>query len=715
MTFSSRCQDGPELTYCHVKAFAFASLFILILLIYSNSFHCAWHFDDFTNINNNPNLHMTEISWHSVKSALFSDGDQPNKLYRPVACLSFALNYYFGGLNVFGYHVVNILIHFISSFFLFLFLYRSLTLPTLREKYERDAYFISLLATVLWAVNPLQTQAITYIVQRMASLAAMFYIAGMYFFLRARTDSLKRRRIFFFVLCGISFLFAMGSKENAAMFPVSLLLFEILVIQKDPVHFLHVHMGRLGIVLGATLCIALAYLYIDTGSLLTFLKGYASRPFTLGQRLLTEPRIIVFYLSLLFYPMPNRLSIVHDFPISTSLFHPVSTFFCILAILTIITGAILLGKKRPLISFCVLFFFLNHVIESSIFPLELVFEHRNYLPSMFLFLPVAIGFSFILEIYKNKPAMKSVLSGFIILVLIGLGHSTFMRNFTWKNEKSLWIDAVDKAPNLYRPRHNLANSYQNDGKSDKAIAEYNIALKKRISYNIKGKYITYYNLGILYYHKKKYNKAISYYRKSVSLNPGFPDAFTNLASVMDLIGKHRKAEKYLQKALSLNPFSSAARYNLGLNYLEQGQPNNAIPNLREALRDRDLETPAAEMLGIAYKQEGQFGQAVVYLREALEKNPHNIMVRLHLAEIFYRLHNPKQALDETEQVLVLIRDKQLLDQTLDRIFLKDTYRRRLMPNPQICTKLLSEALGDRARELSSWRKQLDKQAEKPGN
>lgn len=705
--YSSDCHDRPGLTHCRIVVFAFLSLIVLIFLVYSNSFHCAWHFDDFPNIHDNPNIHMTEISWHSIKSALFSDRNNPHIPARPVACMTFALNYYFGSLNVLGYHLVNILIHFMSSFFLFLFIYRSLSLPTLKEKYERDAYLISLLATVLWAINPIQTQAITYIVQRETSLAAMFYIMGMYFFLRARTHGLRSKRIFFFALCGTSFLLAMGSKENAAMFPISLLLFEVLVIQKNPTRFLRTNMRKLGIALGAVLCFALIYLYIDTGSLLSVLKGYNDRPFTLGQRLLTEPRIIIYYLTLLFYPMPNRLSIVHDFPISTSLFHPISTFLCILAIFAIIAGALLLAKKRPLISFCVLFFFLNHVIESSIIPLELVFEHRNYLPSMFLFLPVAIGFSAILEIYKNKPVMKSILSGFIILVLIGLGHSTFMRNFTWENEKSLWIDAVNKAPNLYRPRHNLANAYQNDGELEKAISEYNIALKKPITYNNSGKFITYYNMGQLYFEKKEYKQAIAYYRKSISLNPTFPDAYTNLAVVMDLQGEHHEAQEYLHKALFLNPSSIEVRYDLGLDYLEQDQPDKAISNFQQALKDKDMKIRATEMLGIAYKQKDNLGRAIVYFKQALEKNPHNIIVRLHLAEIYYRLHDLKEARNETKNVLVFIRDKHLLDQTLDRIFLKDTGRQRLMPDPQICVTLLSEVLKDREKQLKRWGKQLD--------
>jgi hypothetical protein len=119
-------------------------------------------------------------------------------------------------------------------------------------------------------------------------------------------------------------------------------------------------------------------------------KLYEARPFTLGQAVLTPPRVILFYLSLLFYPVEQRLSITHDIQLSNSLFDPPSTIVAILVLLGIVGACLLKSKKWPFISYCILFFFMNHVIEGSVFGLELIFEHRNYLPSMLLFAPVAI-------------------------------------------------------------------------------------------------------------------------------------------------------------------------------------------------------------------------------------------------------------------------------------------------------------------------------------
>jgi hypothetical protein len=134
----------------------------------------GWQLDDITNIVNNEGLHLDAMSLEGIKKAFFSDPGRPGGLYRPVACVTFALNYHLGGLDVFGYHAVNLAIHIVASIFLYLLIYHTLCLPSLSEKYARRAYSIALLSAVLWAIHPIQVQSVTYIVQRMTSLAGMF-------------------------------------------------------------------------------------------------------------------------------------------------------------------------------------------------------------------------------------------------------------------------------------------------------------------------------------------------------------------------------------------------------------------------------------------------------------------------------------------------------------------------------------------------------------
>jgi len=147
-------EPETHLTPCRKNVFAIVTIFIIVIAIYSNTLNASWHFDDETNILGNNPLHLKELNWQNIKKTFFASYDNGGKIYRPIACFTFALNYYFGKDNVFGYHFVNLSIHLLTSIFLFLFIYHSLNLPLLKAKYGPNSYFIALLATVLWAEFP---------------------------------------------------------------------------------------------------------------------------------------------------------------------------------------------------------------------------------------------------------------------------------------------------------------------------------------------------------------------------------------------------------------------------------------------------------------------------------------------------------------------------------------------------------------------------------
>jgi tetratricopeptide (TPR) repeat protein len=461
--------------------------------------------------------------------------------------------------------------------------------------------------------------------------------------------------------------------------------------------------------MGAILILGFTYIYIQGGNIFSFLNGYENRPFTMVQRLLAEPRIIIFYISLLLYPMPNRLNIAHSFQISTSLFNPISTVLSIILIAGAIGYAVYSAKKQPLFSFCILFFFLNHVIESTIFPLELIFEHRNYIPSMLFFLPVAIGFCNLLELYAMKRTMKHIISVFIILLLIGLGHSTFMRNFTWKNEKTLWIDAVEKAPDQFRPHHNLGRYYQDHGLQEEAISEYKKALSRSVLHRKNETALTYYNLGNIYGDLRDYEKARYFYERAKDIDPDHLPVYVNIAAVLDREGKYALAHDYLVKVIRFRPDSIEANYNLGFHYLREGQPEKAIPHLQRLSDNKQFGDRVLFYLGIAFKQKGQLGRAVTYFKMAMEKNPRNIKLHLHLAEIFYRIGDHKQAKREVAKAINLMPDKDIFQKILDDL-LKKGRSRNLQPRGDIVIPLMSEACLYKSEILKEWSNLLE---EKP--
>ncbi|MCW5205968.1 hypothetical protein VU08_03425 [Desulfobulbus sp. F5] len=443
-------------------------LYFLILACYHNTFQAEWHFDDFPNIIFNDPLHLTDLSNDSLKQTFFAYPGEAGKLLRPVSNFSFALNWFFGQDRVFGYHLVNFTIHFFASIFLYHTCLLLLSSPTFETRYQNSKFFIAALAAVLWAVNPIQTQAVTYIVQRMASLAALFFIISIWFYLNAR---LRQKNIFYFGVL-VAFLLAIGSKENTVVLPASLLLIELIFFQKK----IRINKQIL-VVLTTAIGLILLFTFILGGRdfFNNIFQPYQNRTFTMWERLLTQPRILIFYISLLFYPSPLRLSIEHDVLLSTSLFFPHITFPAILIIIILFIAPFFLYKRFPLFSFAILFFLLNHSVESSILNLELIFEHRNYLPSFFFFLPVAATIHAGIKKYPKKSMAITMYSGTAGLIIL-LSFATFLRNTVWLTDTELWMDALNKAPQSSRAYINLAAHLQDRGNNRKSFELFQISL-----------------------------------------------------------------------------------------------------------------------------------------------------------------------------------------------------------------------------------------------
>ena len=221
---------------------------------------------------------------------------------------------------------------------------------------------------------------------------------------------------------------------------------------------------------------------------------------------------------------------MHDIPISTSLLHPWTTLPAIGIIIALIMGGFYLLRKRPLIGFAVIFFFMNHVIESTIIPLELVYEHRNYLPSMFLFVPIAAGFIALLNYYRNKQkVIFGSLCFFIVALILSLGSGTYIRNMVWANEKVFWEDAMAKAPGLARPPHNLAwDYYEKNGEYTKALLLYKKALELESPFILNSKVPSLINIANIYHKKGDYKKAVAYGKEALSIDPDSKKARYNL-------------------------------------------------------------------------------------------------------------------------------------------------------------------------------------------
>ncbi|MDY6905668.1 MAG: tetratricopeptide repeat protein [Thermodesulfobacteriota bacterium] len=626
-------------------------IMVIAVVSYSNSFYCSWHFDDVDSILTAENVHVTVFQFSAFKKALLKPHSDSGKIHRPVSRLTFAINWFLGGANVTGYHVLNIAIHFLSAFFLFLIIFQILQSPCLKGEYNNEsAYFIALLASVLWVVNPVQTQAVTYIVQRMTSLAATFYVVGILTYIKARQASSARRKAMLFIACLLSFLLGVGSKENAVILPASLILIEWLFWgerwRKWSGKQLLVTIGAIIALIGV-----LSYSLFLGGELSAVFHNYENYDFSAWQRLMTEARVLIFYLSQLFYPVPTRLSLTHDFAISTSIFHPWTTLPAIGIIVFLISLAIAVRKNHPLVSLAILFYFINHVVESTIYPLDLVFEHRNYLPSVFLFLPVAAGLKRLIDYYNNqKSGLYWILIGFIILLITGLGAGTYIRNMAWMTEESLWRDVIQKTPGHSRAYSNLAFQYNRRGQLDKALSLYQKAADLK-AVNDSDKAEVLFNIAEVYRKKEQWTQAGSYYEAALALASAHKEIRYRYAKALTTHGELGEAQAVLAPLIQEYPDNNMFCTLQGRILLKLNDPEGAFDYFLKALTGPAALRHVSKDIAIAFYLSDNYERATLYFKEFLSDYPLDMQGLLWLVATSLKADDQSQAEHYTVMVL----------------------------------------------------------------
>jgi len=647
---------------------AFLLLVLLILPIYSNTFQASWHFDDKPNILDNQRLHIKNLLPSSIVQTFFSLGGTET-FWRPLPNLSLGLNWYYGQDNTLGYHVVNLTIHILTAFLLFLACRALLQAPQLKDRYRQPQaiHFIALLTAVLWAINPIQIQAVTYIVQRMASMAAMFYIASIYFFIKARMAAFLKTKLLLFTACSLCAGCALMSKENAALLPFSLLLLEITFFRSvDLLQWAKTH--ALALTCGALAAVGIIFFLFYTGSLDFLFRGYTLRTFTLWERLLAQPRIVLFYISQIFYPLPSRLSIAHDVTLSPSLFFPWTTLPAILVIVVMLGLGIRMLNKWPLVSFAILFFFLNHAIESTILPLELIFEHRNYLPSLFVFLPIAAGLWTLFDSYRLKNRfMFNLLVGCLVLVMIGLGCFTYIRNRDWRNETTLWYDAMKKAPMDARPPWTVAINLAWD--KNVQMVELDVALalfEKALTLNQVGNTLDAHilrNMGLIYAHKGDHEQARKCFEKGIRIDPNYLKNRYNLIHTLVREGEWDAAIEQTEKGIAVAGAGRSFEFFKLKGYilLLQQRPEEALVFLRKALSMNPEDAHVLLDTGTALSRMGKYVNAGFLLNRAIKESPHAIRTHYALIENSIKAKKMQKARLYTRNMLGRFKVKAVID------------------------------------------------------
>jgi tetratricopeptide (TPR) repeat protein len=592
-----------------------AAAAILAVFVYTDALPGPFVFDDEANITDNRHIRMTALSWDEAYAAAFKSPIAN----RPVANLSLALNYFFNGYNVVGFRFVNLLIHITNGFLLFALARVTLQTPAMAA-YTEKAGLAAACAAAVWLVHPLHTQSVAYIVQRMTSMAVMFYLVSMLCYAKARLAKPGRARAALFAGCMLAGLLALGSKEIAATLPVFLLLYEWFFFQLLDKSWLRRSLPGIAMVGVLTAVISLVFIG-GRNPFDRILSPYAGGDFSAWQRVLTQLRVVCVYISLLLWPDPSRLNLDHEFPVSVSLFAPPSTLAALLVVGAALFLSIRLARREPLASYAILWFFGNLVIESSVIRLEIVFEHRTYLPSV---MPVAACAAFLFK----RVRLNWLAIGLLSIVAAGWSGWTYQRSQVWGDAVSLWRDCIAKSPLKARPYNNLGVALIDKGRLAESEPLFQKAVELQPQYGD-----ARYNLGYVMIRLDRMEEGVRQLREAIRLEPENYMAFNNLGIAYLLQENYPQAVRHFQESLRLRPDYETTRNNLGVALKNQGDLDGAAREFAEAIRLRPDFAEAYNNLGLTLKEQGRLAEAANHYRRALQINPGYATARQNLEEV----------------------------------------------------------------------------------
>ncbi len=416
-------------------------------------------FDDGVNIVKNPYLRIDNLDFSSLWQAAFSNG--AGLLSRPISMMSFAVNYHVSGMDAYYFKLANLGIHLVNGILIFMLARLLLSLHQRVHRTKTDDNAVTWIATAvaaLWLLHPFNLTGVLYVVQRMTSLAALFTLAGLVLYLHGRKSLLNGKRSGFVAVAAALFVatpLAVLCKENGALLPLLIFATEATLLRwRTPdQRTRHVLVAIVG--LSAVIPVLVGLLYFLNNPAL-ILGGYAWRDFSLTERLMTEARVLWFYLHMIVLPSMAEMGLHHDdILVSRSLFSPWTTLPAIAGLFLLAAGAFVLRNKQPLITFGIAFFLIGHALESTIIPLEIAFEHRNYLPMLGILFPLTC---YTLNSQLHLSSVRLRRAAFLLLLILFAGL-TASRAQQWGNALQMRMLEVERHPRSVRAHTDLAGLY----------------------------------------------------------------------------------------------------------------------------------------------------------------------------------------------------------------------------------------------------------------
>jgi pentatricopeptide repeat protein len=521
--------------------------------------------DSQRNIYENNNLHVNELTFSELMKTT-----QPVKSLetnRPLAFISFGLNYYFSGYDQKAFRLTNVAILAFCGVGVLLFAYL-----LVRRFAEPDvALAAAVFAAAFWTLHPLNINITTYIVQRMALMSITGYVWGFVFYLLGeRGNRWWWAGAFLFGLAGIL------SKETAWYLPLAIATYRFAWDAKVR-DWLWARKGMCAALLCALVVIVVAVAWQRSAI-------YEARDFTLYQRLLTQGRVLWLYAGLFFLPLPGRFNLDYDYVSSVGLFSPAVTFVALFLHLLVFASALWLWRRNRFVSLMLLLYYGHHVMESSFLGLELVFEHRMCLPSLFLALLTGYGVALGVKVVFPKAGKASLTTALALALVAGGGLSlaTFQRNTVWEDPISLNKDIIAKSPNKGR---------------------------------------AYQALGRLYIINNKMGEAEKTLIQALEVDNSLWQTWHTLAMVYVSTGRHKEALKIFNDIRSRGIDHGSLRQGMGVSYLALGDNDQALVHLKKSIEMFPLIGKSRVHIARILAKRGQTDEALRYLEEELKVSP----------------------------------------------------------------------------------------------
>ena len=615
----------PEPSVAPERSSAIAAKALPLLLIgaglaaYHSSFAGTFLLDDKPRILNNPQIRQLWPPWTAMAHNS-----------RPLVQLSLAVNYALGGLNPWGYHAFNLAVHLLAGLVLFGIVRRMLESSKLRPRYGRAAPWLAGAVAIVWTVHPLQTESVTYIIQRAESLMGLFFLLALYCSIRGASSPHPRP---WYLAAIITCWLGMGSKEVMVSAPLVMLLYDRVFLSDS---FTEIFRRRWGLYLG------LAAAWLVLGVLLAASRGEEQTMLvtnlTPWRYALTQFGVIVHYLRLSVWPGPLVLD--YAWPLTETVSSVVPGAAVVLALLG---GTALALHRQAWVGFWGAWFFLILAPTSSIFPIaDVAFEHRMYLPLATVVVLVVVGGHEALEyVFRRLPAPDARLRwlelGLATAAILALASATARRNEDYRSDFVMWSDIVAKRPLNPRAHYNWGNVLYRQGKVNEAISHFSEVLRLKPDYADAHVY-----LGVALGGQGQLNEAIAHFSEALRLRPNSAEARYNLGAALFRQGRLEEAITHLSESVRLNPSSATAHYDLGEALASQGQLEEATVHYSTALRIDPNHAESHNALGSALARQGKLEEAAAHYSAALRINPNYSEARRNLRAAQTSLQRAKE-------------------------------------------------------------------------